>query len=88
MPLVIRQGRSRTDQATPVQAAPHGQFTADLLSDPGHLSQFGAFTETLAPGDRGRATGTGTRARMNSSTCSRARRRSSKTTANLSAAPR
>ncbi|WP_284162682.1 cupin domain-containing protein [Frigidibacter sp. SD6-1] len=50
--MIIRKGTARTDKATPEQAAMLGHFTADLLSDTGHLTQFGAFTETLAPGAR------------------------------------
>lgn len=50
--MIIRNGTARTDQATPEQAAKLGHFTAELLSDTGGLTQFGAFTETLAPGAR------------------------------------
>lgn len=50
--MIIRKGASRTDRATPAQEASLGLFTAELLSDSGHLTQFGAFTETLAPGAR------------------------------------
>jgi uncharacterized cupin superfamily protein len=50
--MIVRKGTARTDRATPDQEARHGPFTAELLSDAGGLSQFGAFTETLAPGAR------------------------------------
>lgn len=50
LPRVIRKGQAKTDAATPEQAAALGHFTAELLSDTGGLTQFGAFTETLAPG--------------------------------------
>jgi uncharacterized cupin superfamily protein len=50
--MIVRKGTARTDRATPDQEARHGLFTAELLSDTGGLSQFGAFTETLAPGAR------------------------------------
>lgn len=48
--MIIRRGSARTDAATADQAARLGFFTAELLSDTGGLTQFGAFTETLAPG--------------------------------------
>lgn len=48
--MIIRKGTARIDKATPEQARALGHFTADLLSDTGGLTQFGAFTETLAPG--------------------------------------
>lgn len=50
--MILRKGTSQTDRATPEQAAALGQFTAELLSDTGGLTHFGAFTETLAPGAR------------------------------------
>ena len=50
--MILRKGQSKTDAATEAQAALHGHFTAELLSDTGGLTQFGAFTETLAPGAR------------------------------------
>lgn len=51
-PSLVRNGTARQDRATPAQAAALGFFTAELLSDTGGLTQFGAFTETLAPGAR------------------------------------
>lgn len=50
--MIIRKGSAQTDRATPAQEAALGPFTAELLSDSGSLTQFGAFTETLAPGAR------------------------------------
>lgn len=48
---VIRAGQARTD--SPTMAHPVlGSFTAQLISDTGGLTQFGAFTETLPPGSR------------------------------------
>jgi uncharacterized cupin superfamily protein len=50
--MIIRKGTARRDASTPEQAARMGAFEAELLSDSGGLTQFGAFTETLAPGAR------------------------------------
>lgn len=50
--MILRKGTSRIDRATPAAEASLGRFTAELLSDTGQLTQFGAFTETLAPGAR------------------------------------
>lgn len=50
--MLIRKENVRTDRATPEQAARMGDFTAELFSDTGGLTQFGAFTETLQPGAR------------------------------------
>ena len=50
--MILSKGQSKTDAATEAQAALHGAFTAELLSDTGGLTQFGAFTETLQPGAR------------------------------------
>ena len=49
-PRIIRKGTAKTDAPTAEQAAALGHFSAELLSDTGGLTQFGAFTETLAPG--------------------------------------
>ena len=48
--MILRKGTSRTQEATPEQAARLGHYRAELLSDTGGLTQFGAFVETLAPG--------------------------------------
>jgi uncharacterized cupin superfamily protein len=40
------------DPPHPVLGAGHGPFGYQLLSDPGGLTQFGAFIETLPPGSR------------------------------------
>ncbi len=48
--MIIRKGTAQQGTATPEQIAHLGAFTADLLSDSGGLTQFGAFVETLAPG--------------------------------------
>lgn len=40
------------DQAHPVLGSGLGDFAFQLLSDPGGLTQFGAFIETLPPGAR------------------------------------
>ncbi len=50
--MIVRKGTARQESATPEQAAALGHFQADLISDTGGLTQFGAFTETLAPGAR------------------------------------
>ena len=49
-PSIIRAADARPDASTPGQEAALGAFTARLYSDTGGLAQFGAFTETLAPG--------------------------------------
>jgi len=51
-PSVIRAAAARTETASPAQEAQLGAFSARLHSDSGGLAQFGAFTETLAPGAR------------------------------------
>ncbi|MCB2116398.1 MAG: cupin domain-containing protein [Rhodobacteraceae bacterium] len=48
--MIVRKGSARTDSASEAQAATLGHFHAELLSDTGGLTQFGAFVETLAPG--------------------------------------
>lgn len=48
--MILRRGMARTEEATPDQAARLGHYRAELLSDSGGLTQFGAFVETLAPG--------------------------------------
>lgn len=48
--MILRKGMARTEEATPEQVARLGHFRAELLSDSGGLTQFGAFVETLAPG--------------------------------------
>lgn len=48
--MIIRKGTALTDEATPAQSAALGHYHADLLSQTGGLTQFGAFVETLAPG--------------------------------------
>ena len=48
---IIRNGAAPTESKTQAEE-PLGAFTADLISDAGGLTQFGAFTETLAPGSR------------------------------------
>ncbi|WP_298843431.1 cupin domain-containing protein [uncultured Roseobacter sp.] len=45
---IIRNGQAQQD--TGAADDPLGQYTAELLSDSGGLSQFGAFIEELAPG--------------------------------------
>ncbi len=47
---VIRKGTAQLDTATPAQAAHLSGYTAQLYSDTGGLTQFGAFVETLASG--------------------------------------
>jgi uncharacterized cupin superfamily protein len=49
-PAIVRAAEARPDASTPDQEAALGAFTARLFSDTGGLAQFGAFTETLAPG--------------------------------------
>jgi uncharacterized cupin superfamily protein len=48
--VIIRRGHARTEEATAEQVAHLGYFRAELLSDTGGLTRFGAFVETLAPG--------------------------------------
>lgn len=48
--MIVRKGTARSESATEAQVATLGHFHADLLSDTGGLTQFGAFVETLAPG--------------------------------------
>ena len=48
--MIIRKGTARRDAATAEQIAHLGSFTAELLSETGGLTQFGAFVETLPPG--------------------------------------
>ena len=48
--MIIRKGTARRDAATPEQIAHLGPFSAELMSDTGGLTQFGAFVETLPPG--------------------------------------
>ncbi len=50
--VVIPRGTARKDEATPEQAPHSAPHTAELLSDTGGLTQFGAFTETLPPGSK------------------------------------
>ncbi len=50
--MIIRKGQARTDRGTAEQVAILGAFTADLISDTGGLTQFGAFVEVLEPGSR------------------------------------
>ncbi len=49
-PAIVRAADARPDASTADQEAALGAFTARLYSDTGGLAQFGAFTETLAPG--------------------------------------
>lgn len=48
--MIIRKGTARTGRAMPEQARALGLFTAELMSDTGGLTRFGALTEPLAPG--------------------------------------
>ena len=48
--VIVPRGSARTEAATAEAAARLGHFHAELLSDTGGLTQFGAFVETLAPG--------------------------------------
>lgn len=48
--MIVRRGAARTEEATAEQVAHLGHFRAELLSDTGGLTRFGAFVETLAPG--------------------------------------
>ncbi|WP_299698933.1 cupin domain-containing protein [uncultured Tateyamaria sp.] len=45
---VIKRGTARTDSGK--ANGPLGPYTAELISDTGGLTQFGAFIETLPPG--------------------------------------
>jgi uncharacterized cupin superfamily protein len=47
---IIRNGTAWTDIGTPHPLL--GNYTAQLISDTGGLTQFGAFTETLPPGGK------------------------------------
>ena len=49
---IIRAGTARIDTGTPEQNAAMGAYQAQLYSDTGGLTQFGAFVETLQPGAR------------------------------------
>ncbi|MCV2865389.1 cupin domain-containing protein [Albidovulum sediminicola] len=48
--MIVRKGTARCETATAAQIAHLGDYTAELISDTGGLTQFGAFVETLAPG--------------------------------------
>lgn len=47
---IVRAGKARREEAGPDD--PLGAYTAELISDTGGLTQFGAFVEELAPGGR------------------------------------
>lgn len=49
---ILRKDSVRLDPGAPEAVARLGQYSARLYSDVGGLTQFGAFTETLAPGAR------------------------------------
>ncbi len=48
--MILRRDTARIEESTPEHAARLGRYRAELLSDTGGLTRFGAFVETLAPG--------------------------------------
>ncbi len=47
---IIKAGTAKTDKSGP--NAPLGPYSAELISDTGNLTQFGAFIEELPPGSK------------------------------------